>query len=161
MRGSKILLVDDETVFTRNMSGLLSKRGYRVMAVNNGEDAIGALKQHKFDVVVLDLKMPGMDGIGTLQEITKLGLLTQILILTGHGSIESALESGQEDAFTYLLKPVEHDDLVAAIEKASKKKGEIQEKEFKEKVEELYASGLGARGIRKAMSELREIYGIE
>ena len=86
MKGSKILLVDDEVIFTDNMILLLTSRGYRVTAVNNGESAIKCLEKEKFDVVVLDLKMPGMDGISTLKEIKKLGLFTETLMLTGHGS---------------------------------------------------------------------------
>ena len=93
MLNAKILLVDDEVVFTTNMSKLLTSRGYRVRAVNSGDNAIRALEEEKYDVVVLDLKMPGMDGITTLKEIKKLGLFTETLILTGHGSIDSALEA--------------------------------------------------------------------
>ena len=66
MIGAKILLVDDEVEFTENMSRLLENRGYRVTAVNGGDDAIRALDREKFDVMVLDLKMPGMDGMTTL-----------------------------------------------------------------------------------------------
>jgi DNA-binding NtrC family response regulator len=99
MIGSKILLVDDEVVFTNNMSKLLTSRGYRVKAVNSGDSAIGALEEERFDVVVLDLKMPGMDGITTLKEIKKLGLFTETLILTGHGSIDSALDAKIEGAW--------------------------------------------------------------
>ncbi|HSO18473.1 MAG TPA: response regulator, partial [Desulfosarcina sp.] len=77
MIGSKILLVDDESVFTANMSRLLEARGYRAHPVNSGAEAIRALENDAFDVVVLDLKMPGMDGLTTLKEIKKLGLFTQ------------------------------------------------------------------------------------
>ena len=69
MKGSSILLVDDEVVFTQNMSKLLTNRGYRVTAVNSGDSAIRELEEEDFDVIVLDLKMPGMDGITTLKEI--------------------------------------------------------------------------------------------
>ena len=90
MKKADILLVDDEVVFTTNMSRLLSSRGYQVTAVNNGEEAIRALKEKPFDVMVLDLKMPLMDGITTLQQMKNLGLLTEVLILTGHGSMDTA-----------------------------------------------------------------------
>ena len=76
MKGSRILLVDDEVVFTTNMSKLLTNRGYRVTAVNSGDSAVRFLQEQSVDVVVLDLKMPGMDGIATLKEIKKLGLFT-------------------------------------------------------------------------------------
>ncbi|MCU0561688.1 MAG: response regulator [Desulfobacterales bacterium] len=122
MTGSRVLLVDDETIFTRNMSKLLTFRGYTVTAVNSGDAAIRELEQNHFDVVVLDLKMPGMDGITTLKEIQKLGLFTETLILTGHGSIDSALEAMKLGAYDYLTKPCEIDELVAKIEAAGAKK---------------------------------------
>jgi DNA-binding NtrC family response regulator len=122
MHRSRVLLVDDETIFTKNMSKLLTNRGYRVVAANSGDGAIRELEQNAFDVIVLDLKMPGMDGISTLKEIMKLGLFTETLILTGHGSIDSALEAMKLGAYDYLTKPCEIDELVAKIEAAWAKK---------------------------------------
>jgi DNA-binding NtrC family response regulator len=119
MIGGKVLFVDDEKIFTDNMSKLLMARGYRVNAVNDGESAINALKEHKFDVVVLDLKMPGMDGITTLKEIKKLNLFTETLILTGNGTNNMAMEALKLGAYDYLSKPCEINDLVAKIEGAS------------------------------------------
>lgn len=126
MPGFRVLLVDDETIFTKNMSKLLKNRGYTVTAVNSGDAAIRELEQTPADVIVLDLKMPGMDGLGTLREIMKLGLFTETLVLTGHGSIDSALEAMKLGAFDYLTKPCEIDELVAKIEAAwSKKSGAL------------------------------------
>ena len=122
MPGSRVLLVDDETIFTKNMSKLLKNRGYQVTAVNSGDSAIRELEHDHFDVIVLDLKMPGMDGITTLQEVMKLGLFTETLILTGHGSIDTALEAMKLGAYDYLTKPCEIDELVAKIEAAWEKK---------------------------------------
>ena len=122
MPGSRVLLVDDETIFTKNMSKLLKNRGYQVVAVNSGDGAIRELEQNHFDVIVLDLKMPGMDGIATLKEIMKLGLFTETLILTGHGSIDTALEAMKLGAYDYLTKPCEIDELVTKIEAAWEKK---------------------------------------
>ena len=122
MPGSRVLLVDDETIFTKNMAKLLKFRGYEVTAVNSGDAAIRELEQSHFDVIVLDLKMPGMDGITTLKEIKKLGLFTETLILTGHGSIDSALEAMKLGAYDYLTKPCEIDELVTKIEAAWEKK---------------------------------------
>ncbi|MCF8051748.1 MAG: response regulator [Desulfobacterales bacterium] len=119
MSGAKILLVDDEKIFTRNMAKLLSNRGYQVEAVNSGDEAIRALEGAAFDVLVLDLKMPGMDGLTTLQEIKKLGLFTETLILTGHGSIDTALEAMKLGAYDYLTKPCEIGELVEKIKGAS------------------------------------------
>lgn len=121
MEGAKILLVDDEEELTENMARLLESRGYSVNAVNGGESAIKALDKEKYDVMVLDLKMPGMDGITTLKELKKLNLLTQTLILTGHGAIETALEALKLGAYDYLTKPCEIDELVEKIEGAWRK----------------------------------------
>ncbi len=140
MKGSKILLVDDEVVFTTNMSKLLNSRGYRVTAVNSGDEAIRELEADDFDVVVLDLKMPGMDGITTLKEIKKLDLFTQTLILTGHGSIDTALEAVKLGAYDYLTKPCEIDDLVEKIEGAWVKKEQHVQEELQENIQKMVES---------------------
>ena len=127
MIGARILLVDDEVVFTKNMSKLLTSRGYLVTPVNSGDSAIRELEENDFDVVVLDLKMPGMDGIATLEEIRKLGLLTETLILTGHGSIDTALDAIKLGAYDYLTKPCEIGELVEKIEGAWEKKDGVQQ----------------------------------
>ena len=140
MIGAKILLVDDEKVFTKNMSGLLTKRGYRVMAVNSGEDAVTSVKKEKFDVVVLDIKMPGMDGIATLREIKELGVLAQTLILTGHGSIDTAMEAIKLGAYDYLKKPCEINELVEKIEGAWEKKDVDEKKNMAVKIQKVVES---------------------
>ena len=135
MKGARILLVDDETEFTSNMSKLLESRGYRVATADRGEKAIKALDQNKFDVMVLDLKMPGMDGIATLKEVKKLDLFTETLILTGHGGVDSALEAMKLGAYDYLTKPCEIDQLVEKIEGAWKKKDKKQQKDYMDKIQ--------------------------
>ena len=140
MLGAKILLVDDEVVFTENMSKLLSSRGYRVTTANSGDEAIRNLERENFDVVVLDLKMPGMDGLTTLKEIKKLDLFTETLILTGHGSIDSALDAVKLGAYDYLTKPCEIDELVAKIEGAWGKKDEEVKKDIQEKIQKVVES---------------------
>ena len=122
MKDARILLVDDEAVFANNMSKLLTRRGYQVTAVNSGDEALRALMDNSFDVMVLDLKMPGMDGIATMHEMKKLGLFTEVLILTGHGSIDTALEAIQIGAYDYVTKPCEIAELVSKIEAAFERK---------------------------------------
>lgn len=122
MKDAKILLVDDEVVFANNMSKLLNRRGYQVTAVNSGDAALRSLLDHPFDVMVLDLKMPGMDGIAVLHEMRKLALFTEVLVLTGHGSIDTALEAIQLGAYDYLTKPCEIGELVSKIEAALERK---------------------------------------
>ena len=149
MKGSKILLVDDEVVFTNNMSKLLTNRGYRVTAVNSGDAAIRALDEEDFDVVVLDLKMPGMDGITTLKEIKKLGLFTETLVLTGHGSIDTALEATKLGAYDYLTKPCEIDELVEKIEGAWGQKDAAEKKDTQEKIQKVVESPKAAFSLFK------------
>ncbi|MBW2061618.1 MAG: response regulator [Deltaproteobacteria bacterium] len=134
MKRAKILLVDDEVVFTNNVSRLLKTRGYRVTVVNSGDSAIKILEEENFDVVVLDLKMPGMDGITTLKELKKLGLFTETLILTGHGAIDTALEAIKLGAYDYLTKPCEIDGLVDKIEGAWEKKDEDEKEDIQKKI---------------------------
>lgn len=140
MIGSRILLVDDEHVFLENMSKLLTDRGYNVTTVDSGDRAIKTLQDKDFDVVVLDLKMPGMDGITTLKEIKKLGLFTETLILTGHGSIDTALEAVKIGAYDFLAKPCEIEELVAKIEDAWKKKDNGEKKDLDEKIKKVVES---------------------
>jgi DNA-binding NtrC family response regulator len=140
MIGAHILLVDDEEVFISNMSKLLTSRGYRVTVAQSGNEAIRALEQHSVDVIVLDLKMPGMDGLTTLKEIQKLGLFTETLILTGHGSIDSALEAIKLGAYDYLTKPCEIEDLVVKIEGAWAKKDDSAKKDLMEKIQKVVES---------------------
>jgi two-component system, response regulator RegA len=140
MVGAKILLVDDETVFTTNMTKLLNSRGYDATAVNSGQKAIEALADDVFDVIVLDLKMPGMDGIATLQEIQKLDIFTETLILTGHGSIDTALEALKLGAYDYLTKPCEIDELVVKIEGAWGQKDDAEKKDIQEKIHKVVES---------------------
>jgi len=147
MKGSTILLVDDEEVFTSNMSKLLTSRGYRVTAVNDGDSAVRALQENAYDVVVLDLKMPGMDGITTLKEIQKLGLFTETLILTGHGSIDTALDALRLGAYDYLTKPCEIDELVEKIEGAWKQKDAEEQRDMQKKIQKVVESPSAALSL--------------
>ena len=135
MIGVKILLVDDEVDFTENMTKLLIARGYRVTAVNSGDEAIKVLSQDNFDVMVLDLKMPGMDGITTLREVKKLRLFTETLILTGQGAIDTALEATRLGAYDYLTKPCEVDELVNKLEGAGKRKDDKEKEHMRKKID--------------------------
>jgi len=127
MEKATLLMVDDEVVFTTNMSRLLTHRGYEVTTVNNGEEALAALKEKPFDVMVLDLKMPVMDGIATLQSLKSLGLLTEVLVLTGHGSMDTAFRAIDMGAYDYLTKPCEMTELVSKIDAAYARK-KVKEK---------------------------------
>jgi DNA-binding NtrC family response regulator len=118
----KVLLVDDEKVFIENIARLLEKREYQATALYNGEDAINALKQKEFDVMVLDLKMPGLDGIATMKEIKNLSTPPEVLMLTGHGSLDTALEAVKLGAYDYLAKPCELEELIEKIEEIARRR---------------------------------------
>ncbi|PKN29082.1 MAG: response regulator [Deltaproteobacteria bacterium HGW-Deltaproteobacteria-21] len=124
----RILLVDDEVDFTTSLSRLLLVWGYEVEAVNNGNAALRLLGEAPFDAVVLDLKMPGMDGITTLDEIQQLGLFTQTIILTGYGTEETAERARKMGAHDFLSKPMDIEVLLASIESAVHKKNRIERK---------------------------------
>ena len=122
MQNAKILLVDDEVDFASNMKKLLENRGYIVTALNSGDGAIEELKNRStYDVMVLDLKMPGMDGMTTLKEMKKLDLSVQTLVLTGHGDISTALEAMKLGAYDYLTKPCEIEELEEKFKELWKK----------------------------------------
>ncbi len=122
MKRPRILLVDDEVAFADNLHKLLSKRGYDVVVVYNGADAVNNVGEKEFDVIILDMKMPGMDGIATLKEIKKKVPLVEVVILTGHGSVESGIEGMQLGAFDFLMKPVSIDDLQEKVSEAYRRK---------------------------------------
>lgn len=113
-----LLLVDDEDSFRNALKRQLSLRGYEVMDVASGEDAIKVVRHHKPEVVVLDQKMPKMDGIQTLKELKKIQPEVQVIMLTGYGSIPSARITGKHDAFGYMQKPCSIKELTERIEAA-------------------------------------------
>ena len=157
----KVLLVDDEQTLTEFLAKRLLKEGFMVKATFSGEEAIEAVSDSDYDVAVVDLKMPGMDGVETQKGLKKIQKYLQCIVLTGYGSIESALESGQENAFNFLLKPIDYENLVENIRKAYDRKVELQTEAFQREMEGVHKSGMGAKGIKKAINKLRKIYGID
>ncbi len=116
--GTKILLVDDEDHFRTAMGKQLTARGYRVLETNNGEDAIKIVRHKNPQVVILDQRMPKMNGVETLKEIKKIRPETQVIMLTGYGDTEHARQSGKLDVFRYMQKPCGLEDLISKIEEA-------------------------------------------
>lgn len=108
----RALLIDDEETLVEYLSKRLLREGFTVKAAFSGEEAVEVATNEDFDVAVVDLKMPGIDGVETQQKLKKIQPLLQSIVLTGHGAIDTALESGRQDAFKYLLKPIEYDNLV-------------------------------------------------
>lgn len=116
---AKILLVDDDDKFRSSLAQRLALRGYETIDVNNGEEAIKIARNDlEIEVIVLDLKMPGMTGDEVLQEIRIFRPAVQVIMLTGYGSVKSAMDSARMDAFAYLAKPCDFEELVLNIEEA-------------------------------------------
>lgn len=135
---TKIMLVDDEVPFVETMSKRLAKRGYEVVPAYSGEEALRLLAEKKsIDVVILDVKMPGMHGIAVLREIKKDFPLIEVIMLTGHATVESAIEGMELGAHHYLMKPTDMDVLVRKIEEAMAKKTAHEEKIVKARAESI------------------------
>ena len=137
---TRVLIVDDEKEFVQVLSKRLLIRDYDVTASLSGEDAIEKVKAYNFDVVILDVAMPGMDGIETLHEIKGIKPLTEVIMLTGHASVETAIEGMKLGALDYLMKPCETEDLVAKINKAYERKTEHEERIREARVKEIMSS---------------------
>jgi len=118
MSDINILLVDDEERFLATTRKLLEKRGYSIETAANGLDALEKLKKRSFHLVLLDVKMPGMDGIATLKRIRREWPQVEVIMLTGHGTVENAVEGVKLGAADYLMKPADIDDITDAIEVA-------------------------------------------
>jgi DNA-binding NtrC family response regulator len=125
-----VLFVDDEPDFLQTLLKRMRKRSVNASGVGSGEEALVHLAQSPVDVVVLDVRMPGMGGIETLRAIKKKTPLTEVVMLTGHASLEVAREGMENGAFDYLMKPVDIDDLLYKIQDAFHKKT-IQEAKIK------------------------------
>ena len=133
MTCDRVLLVDDEESFVEALGKRLNGRGLRVETSDSGEDAIAKAKRQAFDVIVLDLAMPGMDGIETLKRLRKIDPDLQIILLTGHGSIEKAVEATKLGAMDFLQKPASLSDLLELISQASAKRALLMEKRASER----------------------------
>jgi DNA-binding NtrC family response regulator len=128
MRNIKLLLVDDEQRFLSTAEKILRRQGFDVLTTESGQDALSQLKEHDVQVVILDVKMPGMDGIQTLKEIKRLYPHLEVIMLTGHATVPSAVEAMQMGASDYLMKPVAMDLLITktceAVDRGRKTKQE-------------------------------------
>ena len=125
---ASVLVVDDEKDFVEMLSLRLQEVGEKVSTAYNGKECLETLEKTNIDVVILDIKMPGMDGMETLREIKKRFPIIEVIMLTGHGSTETAVEGMKSGAFDYLMKPADFDDLTAKLEGARKRKDEQEER---------------------------------
>lgn len=124
-----VMLVDDEAPFVETMTKRLKKRDLDVIAAFSGREALETLKENQnIDIVILDVKMPGMDGIETLKEIRARFPLVEVIMLTAHATVESAIEGMKLGAFDYLMKPCDMGQLMGKVKEAVQKKRGQEEK---------------------------------
>ena len=152
----KLLIVDDETRFLNAIAHRLSKRGFNVRTATNGADAITLAQEDKFDIALLDLKMPGMDGSEVLRVLKEEHDFLEAIILTGHGSLESAVEVTKLGAFGYLPKPYEIDKLVQTLKDAYEARLKRKFAADQAKIEKIVAIATGESplGILRKLREM-------
>lgn len=136
----RILIVDDEKSFAEVLAERLSIRDYNVQTCFSGDEALEKIRSSKVDVVILDVAMPGMNGIETLREIKRIKPLTEVVMLTGQATVDTAIEGMKLGAFDYLMKPSETKDLADKINEAYTRKTKQEERITEAKMKELISS---------------------
>ena len=128
MEKLKLMIVDDEERFLATTQKLLQKKGVDVVTASSGADALEKLRAHSVHVVILDVKMPGMDGVATLREIKQQFPRVEVIMLTGHSTVESAVEGLKTGAVDYLMKPADLDQILEKANDAFSRRIGIEEK---------------------------------
>jgi len=124
-----IMLVDDEVTFVETLAKRLAERNIETITAFSAEEGLKKLKNNKnLEVIVLDIKMPGMDGIEALEELKKVSPLIEVIMLTGNATIESAINAMKLGAYDFIMKPFDIEELVCKVEAATNKKREHAEK---------------------------------
>ncbi|MBW2708083.1 MAG: response regulator [Deltaproteobacteria bacterium] len=135
---ANVLLVDDEVPFVEAMARRLKKRDVNIATAFSGSEGLDVLgEDSSVEVVILDVKMPGMDGIETLSEIRKKFPLQEVIMLTGHATVETGIEGMKLGAFDYLMKPCDMDVLMEKVKEASAKKRKHEEKIIEARMKEI------------------------
>ena len=154
----RLLLVDDEEDLVTFLAHRLRKRGLDVTMALSGAEAISAANEIKFDVAVVDLKMPDMDGIEVMEQLRAAQPFVEVLMLTGHGSHDSAWEAGKLQAFRYLLKPYDFEDLLSLVQEAARKRRQKMQQEFETKLGALMTGTTSPRDLIEESEKLRREY---
>ena len=152
----KLLIADDEIKFLDSIAERLTLRGFEVTKAPDGPTAVEAARNEKYDLALLDLKMPGMDGQQVLEILKREHKYLEVIILTGHGSVDSAVECTKLGAFSYLPKPYELENLLEILKQAYEARLTKKFQADEERIAKLQsiATGSSALGILRAMQEL-------
>ncbi len=155
----KLLFIDDEQTFLKYLAKRLVLDGFAVKTTFSGEEGVEAASREDFDVAVVDLQMPGIDGIEVQRRLKALQPQLPCIVLTGHGSVENALESGKYNAFKFLSKPVDMDTLIQTINAAY---------DFRKQQEQSASEGDAEKGgnrkegaISRLYGKFRKLYGVD
>ena len=156
----KLLFIDDEQTFLKYLTKRLVLDGFTVTTTFSGEEGIKVAANEDFDVAVVDLQMPGMNGIEVQKRLKELQPSLPCIVLTGHGSIENALESGKYNAFKFLSKPIDMDTLIDTINAAYDYRLK-QEKSTSESEKNTQSNAKNEGKIKKAFNKFRKLYGVD
>ena len=164
---TKVLVIDDEKIIRERLKKLLELDDYEPFTAEGGEEGLKIVHEEKPEIALVDIKMPGMDGIEVLRKIREDAEETQVILITGHGGVETAIQALKEGAFGYIQKPIDYDELEIEIKRALEKQ-EMQrkldeyvdnlEKAIKEKTEELARRKLAEKALQEAHAELESLY---
>lgn len=127
MKGQQLLVVDDEAIARDNVAYILKKGGYEVFTAEDGQAAIGVLENREVDLVLTDLRMKGKDGMAVLEACKRLWPQTEVIVITGYASVDTAVEAIQKGAYHYLAKPVKKEEMLTLVQKALEKRALQQE----------------------------------
>ncbi len=164
---TKVLVIDDEKIIRERLKKLLELDDYETFTAGDGEEGLKIFNEEKPEIALVDIKMPGMDGIEVLRKIREDTEETQVILITGHGGVETAIQALKEGAFGYIQKPIEYDELEIEIKKALEKQGmqrkldeyvDNLKKAVKEKTEELAKRKLVEEALQEAHAKLESLY---
>jgi len=138
MSSERILVVDDELFVRELLLEFLSAQGYEVSLADSGEKAVELMQTQPADLVLVDLKMPGINGIEALRQIKKIAPDVRAIIMTGYPTIESSIEALRHGAYDYVIKPFKLDDLKSSIERALREHTlKVETSQLKDRIEQL------------------------
>lgn len=140
MVDEKVLLVDDEQEFTQVLSERMEARGLQVVTAQDGPSALQKAEEQSFDAIILDLKMPGMDGIETLRRLRRINPNLQVIMLTGQATVKAGVEATKLGALDFLEKPADLKQILEKIQQAKTNKMLLVEKESEEKIKKILKS---------------------
>jgi DNA-binding response OmpR family regulator len=161
MKG-KVLIVDDEAKMRKSLREILELEGYQVADAQDGTSALSQLDQAAFDLIMLDLKMPGMDGLEVMAQVRATNIDTRIIMLTAHGSLDSAIHALRQGAYDYILKPSPPNEILASVSRAMGEKSDTDRKrQLLSQIEASLQELKDAEGVENIPEVVRAVYTLD